>query len=116
MKGHDALIAMRLSGAAPLTVDLIDGEMTDAAKAWPVQTPRVAVVSVLPDEPLHGLDLRCLVALPVQVSSGCRKRLGELLRRVKREQPARLIGALFDDRRELVEVYDSEGVATWRKC
>jgi len=116
MRGHEALVAMRMRGAVPLSVDVIDGEPSAAAKAWVTEFPRFAVLAVQPGEPLHSLDLRCLVGLPVQVSSSNRDRLGQLLRRVREEQPARLIGTLFDDRQRLVEVYDSEGIATWRSC
>ncbi len=116
MKGHDALTTMRLAGAVPLTVDVLDGQATTAAREWPAIRPQFAVLAIDADEPLHALDLRCLVGMPVQVSSSNRDRLGQLLRRIKAEAPARLIGTLFDDRQRLVAVYDSEGIATWPTC
>lgn len=118
MRGHEALVAMRRAGVTPLSVDIRDEAPGWVATEWHHRFPRCAFLAIRPDEPLHSLDLRCVVGLPVQISSASEKRLGELLRRVRTEAPSRLIGTLFADnpRADLLAVYDSEGVLTWRNC
>ncbi len=114
MRGHEHLIAMRLAGAAPLSIEIRDEPPGWMASEWVQHCPRFAQIAIDPAEHLEALDLRCVVGLPVQVASSNAKRLGQLLRRVKREKPARILGLLFDDRSDLVSVYDCEGVATWQ--
>ncbi len=116
MRGQEPLIAMRMAGAVPLSVEIRDEAPSWVSAEWQQHCPRFAQLAIDPGEPLDGLDLRCVVGLPVQVASSSRERLGQLLRRVKSESPGRLLGLLFDDRSELVAVYDSEGVATWPNC
>jgi hypothetical protein len=113
MRGAEPLIAMRMAGAVPLSVEIRDEAPGWISSEWQQHCPRFAQIAIDQREPLDGLDLRCVVGLPVQIASTNRARLGQLLRRVKAEKPARLLGLLFDDRSELVAVYDSEGVATW---
>jgi len=118
VRGHDALREMRLQGATPLDVTVIDGPPTWACSEWAGAFPASAVIAIDTHEPLHSLDLRCLVGLPVQVSSNDEKRLGQLLRRIKAESPARLIGVHYDTNpgeARMLAVYDSEGLMTWRK-
>lgn len=114
MRGHEALVAMRLAGVAPLSIEIRDEVPGWVATEWPALFPRFAQLSISPTEPLEALDLRCVVGLPVQVASTNAKRLGQLLRRVKREKPARVLGLLFDQHSDLLSVYDSERVATWQ--
>jgi len=118
VRGHDPLRQMRLAGATPLDVTVIDSRPTWACSEWAASFPTSAVIAIDAAEPLHSLDLRCLVGLPVQVSSNDENRLGQLLRRIKAESPARLIGTLYDTtpgEARMLAVYDSNGELTWRK-
>lgn len=69
MRGHEPLIAMRLGGMRPGTVQIYAGtDNSGACQDWQQTMPAHAQVEVSDDEPLSGLDLRFVVGMLVFVT------------------------------------------------
>jgi hypothetical protein len=69
MRGHEALIEMRLGGVAPKAVffDADGGWPAWWFREWPKYTPEYAHLQLDPNDNLQRLDLRCVVGLLVHV-------------------------------------------------
>lgn len=69
MRGHEALIALRLSRRRPRAVFIDVMAATDECwRDWQQLTPQHAHVDVSPDEPIHRLDFRFTVGMNVIVT------------------------------------------------
>lgn len=68
IRGTEQLVEMRLSGKRPATLTLFIGDCdAGMASSWAEYDPGKGYLHALPDEPLSGADLRCVVGLPVFV-------------------------------------------------
>lgn len=125
MRGHQALIDMRLQGVVPICGVEIE---TDAqSSGWPEQWPRLhgmlgvhspcAYVHIAPEDGLRGLDLRFTKGILVRVEGMSSKRVREVFTAVRNAGASRVIGTVFLPKgageTETLEVMDSAGVLTW---
>ena len=90
MTGHDDLIALRLQGWAPRTVQVhTEPEVAD----WVIRcgwTGHIGV-HIPPTDRLDSLDLRCLIGLRVLVSGPDDQRVRDVWAAVCQAKPARAI-------------------------
>ncbi len=121
MQGHEQLIAMRLSGSAPVRV-CID---TDAGalrndRLWPFD-PDHPQLHIGPDENVRRLDLRCLVGLTVQVGGCDERRVDAVVDACIRAKATRVIGMTHRPEGEgefqtlpVIRVTDTTQEMTWQ--
>jgi len=122
MRGHEALIAMRLKRRVPALVWIsTDPDRLKAWRDWQHVSPHRAEVQIDEADPLNRLDLRFVIGLTVQVQGQRRERV-EALRRACIEFGAqRVITSLSEQvgerlvRLELIEITDTEGQLTWQQ-
>lgn len=68
MRGAEELRTMRRHGARPRVVFIDAGGADDAwARRWTAESPDLAHLHISDQDMLSGLDLRCVVGLPVLV-------------------------------------------------
>jgi hypothetical protein len=113
MRGHEPLIAMRMRGMTPSTVELmVDQRMPSWFwREWPTERH--------PGEPIHArilvgetdspqlLDLRCLIGLTVQVNGPNPERVATVAQACTDAGAARVITSCNG------AFTDTEGVLTW---
>jgi len=98
MRGHEALIAMRRKGRRPGMAIVWCGR--DALRSWSTwgdETPQTAHLEVADDEPLAGVDMRCVVGMLVVVQGDSERRVMSVYRRCL-ENGARRVLAAFPGR------------------
>lgn len=127
MRGHQALIQMRLNGWVPLFG--VEVETDARCSGWPEQWPQLhakhgihsprAYVHIAPDDRLAGLDLRWVHGLEARVEGMASARVEAVIEALERAGASRVIGIVFTSRpngeSEPVELIDSKGVMSWRK-
>jgi hypothetical protein len=68
VRGHEALLALRRNGHRPALVHIHTDEPQPAVMRFIREAGQAGeLIEVDPSEPLHRLDLRCIVACPVMV-------------------------------------------------
>jgi hypothetical protein len=98
MRGHEPLIALRRSGKRPSMV-FIDAfeDSSDSWRDWPKNDPAHAQLEVLPDDSIPGLDLRCVVGLPVMVTGHSKARVDAIRDACIEAGAKRVVAACIDD-------------------
>lgn len=95
MRGHMPLIAMRRKGAMPDMV-WVETDRDDAVRQWhhwPVDTPHIAHIEIDRDDPVHRMDLRCLVGMRCTVVGQDSGRVQQVVRACIDAGAARVIAA-----------------------
>jgi hypothetical protein len=122
MFGHDQVIAVRMAGGAPKTVNL----SLYPINRWVVQQPPCPSVCMFievddKDRP-ERLDLRFLVGLVAQVQGYEENRVERLLGACMRHGASRGLATLFKrpkvpgySREEVLKMVDTDGVLTWQQ-
>lgn len=76
MRGHEQLIAVRRRGVKPAAVHVWCGsDETGWSSGWLERGSSVAWIEVGDGDSLAGLDLRCVVGLPVVVQGDSERRV-----------------------------------------
>ncbi len=79
MRGHEALIAMRLRRRRPRIVFVWAGhDASEQWRDWAVETPHMAQVEVEDEELVSGLDFRFSVGLRAVVQGGSSHRVKKI--------------------------------------
>lgn len=117
MRGHEALIALRLRGKAlPVSIGTDDGGNYLTAR-WRDMGMGTAFVSIAPEDRLSSLDLRFVVGLEVWIDGRERRRVNEVFDAVVAAGASRVLGATMASRpngeSEVAAMRDSKGVLTW---
>ncbi|MCA6217783.1 hypothetical protein KGA65_14705 [Ideonella sp. B7] len=127
MRGHQALIQMRLRGLVPLYGVEIE---TDArGSGWPEQWPQLhaeygvhspqAYVHIEPEDRLALLDLRWVHGLEARVEGIDPQRVNAVVEALALAGALRAIGIVYVPRpggeTDSIEIIDSKGVMSWRK-
>lgn len=119
MRGHEAIRAMRLVGAAPACVWLHDvpayTEHTSPGKGWQLSSNH-AQVEVLEAEAARRLDLRFAAEMTLWVHTRSAARLQSFVAAAKDSGVARVLGVLLQGQGEATTVAamtDTEGVFAW---
>lgn len=109
MRGLDNILSLRRSGFKPAYVWLQDADIAPTD---------LSVTLAKTDNP-DALDLRCFVGVTVLAESDDRGRLGRMLRACQAASAKRVITNLHkkidDFTSEIIEITDTDGVATWQK-
>lgn len=116
MRGHQALIDMRMRGYAPVghvTID-VDGP-TVLAKTWPnfmADYPQICVEKS--DSPTR-CDLRFLVGLNVNVTGCDEPKVRAFTAAAMRAKAARVMAIVHEQRNsKVLSIEDSKGELTWQ--
>jgi hypothetical protein len=119
MRGHDALIAMRLRRQVPLAVQIdTDGEPNRLHACWHSLGVGMAHLHIGADEAVQPLDLRCVVGLLVIVHGLDAGRVSTVVDACEAAGASRVVGSVFQRRGEEWEhaqMFDTDGVMTWPK-
>lgn len=118
MRGHEALLAMRLRGKTTDAVWVNDG--IDPAKCWQdwPTWANDAHVEILPTDRPKRLDTRFSAGLTVYLDSSSPERLAGLTAAFLSGGASRVVGFLMGrDRRgaTVEQMTDTQGVATWHQ-
>lgn len=102
MTGHDTLIALRMRGLKPKTVQVFTEE---SVPDWVLNTAWCGHVGIHigPREVLGLLDLRCLYGMRVLVSGPDDKRVREVFDAVRSVEPERAIGITSTEALDTIE-------------
>jgi hypothetical protein len=119
MRGHSALIAMRLRRRIPAFVTLDTDAATGPADCddWHLVNPMYASVWIEPNDPIERLDLRFVVGLPVIVSGTDPERVERVGHAAQLAQAKRVIThvsrRLNANRFETLRHTDTLGAYAW---
>lgn len=79
MRGHEALIAMRMRRVRPRIVFVSAGrDPSELWRDWATETPHMAQVEVDDEDALSGLDFRFAVGLRAVVEGGSSQRVEKI--------------------------------------
>ena len=118
MRGHDALITMRLAGKVPAHgVEIETGEDPSRwPEIWVAERMSSAYLSILPTESLTRADFRAVAGLLVRVEGVDSQRVAAVAEKAKKSGAARVIATVYRRRGEELEtvsVSDTEGILKW---
>lgn len=121
MRGHDALIAMRMRRVVPDMVFVeTDADRLGQAAHWHHENPHHAALVIEPGDKPHRLDLRCLAALPVMVCGSDATRVHAVAQACREASARRVIATVCQPigrgefaRMQLVEATDTEEILQW---
>ena len=98
MRGHEALIAMRLRRRRPRIVFVSAGrDASEQWRDWHAETPHMAKVEVEDDEPVSGLDLRFAVGMVAVVDGSNPARVARIAEALAGAGAARVVSAVVAD-------------------
>lgn len=118
MRGHDALIELRMRGRAKSVCIGTDRESAYLDANWPALGLPDAFVSIDPSDRLIDLDLRFLVGLPVHIDGCDEKRVEAVFEAAKAAGACRVVASVFrvnsQGEHETTRMMDSEELMTWQ--
>jgi hypothetical protein len=116
MRGHQALIDMRMRGYAPVghvTID-VDGP-TVLAKPWPCFMADYPLICDEKSDSPTRCDLRFLVGLEVNVTGCDESKVRGFYAAAVKAKAARVMAILHDQRTsKVLSIEDSKGELTWQ--
>lgn len=118
MRGHEALLSMRMKGKVPRAV-AVETDLSGAhnlAKSWPTLGTGFAHIAIDPSESLEGLDLRCMASLRVHIHGEDEKRVAAVFEAITAAGASRVLASVFrrkGEEFETVRMFDSESVLVW---
>lgn len=117
MRGHEALIALRLRGKAlPVSIGTDDAGNQLTAR-WREMGMGTAFVSIGPTDRVASLDLRFVVGLEVWIDGRDAHRVAEVFEAVRAAGASRVLGATMTTKpngeSEVASMLDTKGVLTW---
>ena len=108
MRGHEAVIAMRLRRRRPRIVFVSAGrDASEQWREWAVETPHMAQVEIDDDEALSGLDLRFSVGMVAVVDGSDAARVTRIAEALTEAGAARVVSAVVADDGASVWVTDT---------
>jgi hypothetical protein len=117
MRGHEALIEMRLKGRAKAVCIGTDKESAYLSANWPSLGLQHAFVNIEPADRLVDLDLRFLVGLAVHIDGCDEKRVVSVFEAAKAAGAVRVFASVFNRTAtgefQTVRMLDSEELMTW---
>lgn len=112
MKGHHALIAMRLRGRHPKAVFIEpDEDIGGISKHWQEHGTGIATLVLEPGENIGRLDLRCVMGLRVHLHTTTEQRITALVAACLEAGAAQVIGITDEE----AIVIATEGATTWHR-
>lgn len=113
MRGHEALVAMRLRGQRPKAVFIdVGSDAFGDWREWPTYRPDLPCLCVSPGETIARLDLRCVNGLDVHVTAPTAATVEALVAACK-EAGARVVWGITDDMAILIA--DNNGTPKWHE-
>lgn len=118
MRGHEAILQLRRRGFAPRLVSVeTEGPAIRFDRFFPAIDDGYAMLQIEPHEPVHRVDLRCLLGLVVVVSGCNAERVAAVCAACTAAGAERVIGNTTEPapgaRFAVVSVTDTEGVFAW---
>lgn len=108
MRGHEALIAMRLRRRRPRIVFVSAGrDASEQWRDWAAETPHMAQVNVDDDEAVSGLDLRFAVGMVAVVDGRDAARVARIAEALANAGASRVVSAVVADDGASVWVTDA---------